>query len=1030
MNTDSKQNFAPERGVTPPSSGIFMPLLAAAITGLVVAGMLLFMDSSARESSSRAMAARSLEAARSSLASNWKYGAELASMVAGQLAGADASRVDTVLRQVKSVWPHVGFAVYDKQGEPFVLSSSGDSPVLEAPPVPHTVRGIVLRSLVGSAQPGMTQVRGFVALSTSAPVSGSEAGALVVSVPLDGDTLRGIKHVAGVDLAVLPFLGVNRDVVDVSAAAGTFAGMPGNASSGQSGAQEGAWAAIVKRFDGSTVQAEEVFSLPGAPGCFAAAPLTGPDGSTLGALIVAGDVPPGGMDNIMLLSVALLAALLAGTAAALIARKRSEELSLAYAGALTFVADSEAHGALAKNFWRAWPESAQEAFGHVASLLRRYRERANEAERRRIAECEVPLRSDAPPVADHTSGRTDFLRLFAASPTGLFHADAQGRFIRVNQTFAELLGYDSPARLIAEKPLFGEFFLYGEDIINPLPDFVSNGRGGRIVNLRGRDGKVKSYKIVVSAITAPSGEDTGIYECFLQGRDMEESAALSRRERDAALLQQSSTALLLASTCRQIRRYLTHALTVPRPAEQGKGEPNLPDACEEWSVGTGERRRGVRSVLSVLDDIYQIAQSEAMQAPLVALTVDFESFFKGLADQVRPALSIRGTHMRCEMAADLPTRLVAPESQLRHALERALLSVLGPVQGGEVLVSLRKDYNTPGVPGIEKVVCTVAWSRSESSDAEVDIYARRGMPEGLGYTRLVDVRADREGPLPPLPEEPAGLDVTEEEKVLGFLARRMKGEYQETAFLRDYRSMTLALPLALAGAAGGEAAAQEGVPGAQGDAVETPGQNPAKGTPEHDAESLAEGASSGADAEEWYSRSGSGEEFFPPVAHSLVSDNVPDLETVEALDAAITQGDVAGADAASGRALNILLIDNNMNSRMMFSMFLSDTSHRITEAYDGQAGVEAFNKGSFDIVFLDMDMPLMDGYQVTRIIRALEAENHKTPVPLIGIASYALPEFRERCIRAGCTEFLNRPFTKHALDLVLESFFSQTDKAE
>ena len=103
-------------------------------------------------------------------------------------------------------------------------------------------------------------------------------------------------------------------------------------------------------------------------------------------------------------------------------------------------------------------------------------------------------------------------------------------------------------------------------------------------------------------------------------------------------------------------------------------------------------------------------------------------------------------------------------------------------------------------------------------------------------------------------------------------------------------------------------------------------------------------------------------------------------------------------------------------------MYLKEARHRITEAHDGQAGVEAFTRGRYDVVFMDMEMPLMDGYQATRIIRALEAEKEQAPTPIVGMTTYALPELRRECMLSGCTEFLSRPFSKNSLLTLLKAF--------
>ena len=160
----------------------------------------------------------------------------------------------------------------------------------------------------------------------------------------------------------------------------------------------------------------------------------------------------------------------------------------------------------------------------------------------------------------------------------------------------------------------------------------------------------------------------------------------------------------------------------------------------------------------------------------------------------------------------------------------------------------------------------------------------------------------------------------------------------------------------------------------------------------------------------------------PPGLNLLIMDPDSIAERPSSPDA-LAKDEILESDSPfSMESLDILLVDANLNNRMMFSMYLKDTKHRITEAYDGQEGVEAFQRGKFDLIFMDMEMPLMDGYQATRIIRALEKDKGLSATPIVGMTSYALPELRRECMLSGCTEFLSRPFSKNALLTLLQAF--------
>ncbi|MBG3877932.1 response regulator, partial [Desulfovibrio oxamicus] len=138
------------------------------------------------------------------------------------------------------------------------------------------------------------------------------------------------------------------------------------------------------------------------------------------------------------------------------------------------------------------------------------------------------------------------------------------------------------------------------------------------------------------------------------------------------------------------------------------------------------------------------------------------------------------------------------------------------------------------------------------------------------------------------------------------------------------------------------------------------------------------------------------------------------------------QGEVAATpdlpDAQSGdeepgplRPLSILLVEDSPSNRLLFSLYLRGRPCAITEVHNGEEGVAAFAGGRFDLVFMDIEMPVMDGYRATRAIRALEREQGLPPTPIIALTAHVVGEFRDDCAAAGCTGFLAKPFSRGEL---------------
>jgi len=115
------------------------------------------------------------------------------------------------------------------------------------------------------------------------------------------------------------------------------------------------------------------------------------------------------------------------------------------------------------------------------------------------------------------------------------------------------------------------------------------------------------------------------------------------------------------------------------------------------------------------------------------------------------------------------------------------------------------------------------------------------------------------------------------------------------------------------------------------------------------------------------------------------------------------------------RALRILLADDSEDNRFLIRGYLRDSGCAIDEVTNGQAAVESFQSGAYDVILMDAEMPVLDGYSATRAIRALEQKRAAQPTPILALTAHALKEARNRSMEAGCTDHLTKPITKTAL---------------
>ncbi len=124
----------------------------------------------------------------------------------------------------------------------------------------------------------------------------------------------------------------------------------------------------------------------------------------------------------------------------------------------------------------------------------------------------------------------------------------------------------------------------------------------------------------------------------------------------------------------------------------------------------------------------------------------------------------------------------------------------------------------------------------------------------------------------------------------------------------------------------------------------------------------------------------------------------------------------------NARALRILLADDSEENRFLIRGYLKDSGSIIDEVENGAQAVEQFKQRSYDVVLMDAEMPVLDGYSATREIRALGA----TPVFLL--TAHAFREARQRGLEAGCTEHLTKPIKKAALLAAINKFVPISDR--
>ncbi|TIH13237.1 response regulator [Marinifilum sp. JC120] len=113
--------------------------------------------------------------------------------------------------------------------------------------------------------------------------------------------------------------------------------------------------------------------------------------------------------------------------------------------------------------------------------------------------------------------------------------------------------------------------------------------------------------------------------------------------------------------------------------------------------------------------------------------------------------------------------------------------------------------------------------------------------------------------------------------------------------------------------------------------------------------------------------------------------------------------------------LRILVVDDSENNRILLEFLLKDTPFRLRFAVDGDEAVRIYRENNFDLVLMDIQMPVKNGLEATREIRGYELENGYPATPVVALTANDRKEDREACLEAGCSGFLTKPIKKISL---------------
>jgi CheY-like chemotaxis protein len=121
--------------------------------------------------------------------------------------------------------------------------------------------------------------------------------------------------------------------------------------------------------------------------------------------------------------------------------------------------------------------------------------------------------------------------------------------------------------------------------------------------------------------------------------------------------------------------------------------------------------------------------------------------------------------------------------------------------------------------------------------------------------------------------------------------------------------------------------------------------------------------------------------------------------------------------------VKILLVEDNLMNQKVVMFNLKKLNYEIIPAITGSQAIELFKSNRIGLVLMDIMLPEMNGYDITRVIRNFEKENNiEKPVPIIALTANTYDNDKEKCFLAGMNDYISKPFTAKQLTDIVEQY--------
>ncbi|OLS23364.1 MAG: Signal transduction histidine-protein kinase BarA [Candidatus Heimdallarchaeota archaeon LC_3] len=118
--------------------------------------------------------------------------------------------------------------------------------------------------------------------------------------------------------------------------------------------------------------------------------------------------------------------------------------------------------------------------------------------------------------------------------------------------------------------------------------------------------------------------------------------------------------------------------------------------------------------------------------------------------------------------------------------------------------------------------------------------------------------------------------------------------------------------------------------------------------------------------------------------------------------------------------LKILIVDDLPDNLELLELCMKDLSPKVDRAENGKQAISLIKKNEYDIVFMDLRMPILDGYSAMKHIREWEKQENKDQLLIVAVTAYSMDYEYEKSLQAGFSDFLTKPISKELIKEVVK----------